>query len=128
MKWCVQADIYGPCRAVAALCWPVEYWSEGSWNGFKQIFGCAGPAPHSERCVQGFARRFVHVLQGECWTPVMLSGSECTEHAAGTGVGTGQYAAADDESTLLLAFRDSLVSDQAFTQLMSIRLVLQLLK
>ena len=58
----------------------------------------------------------------------MLSGSECTEHAAGTGVGTGQYAAADDESTLLLAFRDSLVSDQAFTQLRGIKLVLRPVK
>ena len=37
---------------------------------------------------------------------------------------TGQYAA-DDESAQLLAFRDSLVSNRALTQLMSIRLVLQ---
>ena len=70
----------------------------------------------------------MHVFQAECQAPVMLSGSECTEHAAEFGVGTGQYAAADDESALLLAFRDSLVSDQAFRQLMSTRLVLQPVK
>ena len=67
----------------------------------------------------------MHVSQVECKTPVALSGSQCPEHAAGFDVATGQYAAADGESALLLAFRDSLVSDQAFTQLLSIRLVLQ---
>ena len=59
-------------------------------------------------------------VQAECLFPSSLSGSECTGNVAGL--------AAVDESALLLAFRDSLVSDCAFTQLMSISLVLQPLK
>ena len=70
----------------------------------------------------------MHVSQVECKTPVTLSSSQCTEYAAGFGAAAGQYAAADDKSALLLAFRDSLVSNQALMQLMSIRLVLQPLK
>ncbi len=100
-------------------------WSEGSWYGFEEIIGCAGPATYSERCVSGMARRSLHVFQAGCLSLVKLSGSQCTEHAAGCGVATGQDAAADDESALLLAFRDSLVSDQAFMQLRGVRLVLR---
>lgn len=49
-----------------------------------------------------------HVSGRECVSS--LSDSERAENGAGFGMDTGQYAA-DDESTLLLAFRDSLVSD-----------------
>ena len=53
------------------------------------------------------------MFQAECLSPVMLSGSECSDYAAGSGADTGQYAAADNESALLIAFRDNLVSDRA---------------